>query len=45
MNKQLEREQMFLEMLYEKNEVIKQLNAQINELKKKLEENNTKEKE
>lgn len=37
MNKKLlQREQVLLEMLYEKNEIIKQLTAQIEELKKQL---------
>jgi len=35
-NKLLQREQTLLEMLYEKNEIIKQLTAQIEELKKQL---------
>ena len=35
-NKILQREQILLEMLYEKNEIIKQLTAQLEDLKKKL---------
>ena len=35
-NKILQREQVLLEMLYEKNEIIKQLTAQLEDLKKKL---------
>ena len=35
-NKLLQREQTLLEMLYEKNEIIKQLTAQVEELKKQI---------
>ena len=35
-NKILQREQILLEMLYEKNQIIKQLTAQLEDLKKKL---------
>lgn len=36
MYKQLQREQILLEMLYEKNEIIKQLQQEITKLKKEL---------
>lgn len=36
MDKQLQREQTLLEMLYEKNEIIKQLQQEITKLKKEL---------
>lgn len=42
MNKLMEREQMMLEMLYEKNEIIKQLQQENTKLKEELK---TKEKE
>jgi hypothetical protein len=38
MDKQLQREQTLLEMLYEKNEIIKQLYQKIAELEKQLKE-------
>ena len=45
MNKLMDREQMLLEMLYEKNEIIKQLQLKIQEIEKQLKEEQLKKEE